>query len=195
MRGSHSLRPCLALMIGCASVPFAACGPLSEKEVDAAAGLNGSFEVARNGLPVNWLMYTPNTVRDADFQIVMDREVFQDGRQSLKFDVVRCDSRGGSRSPGFTNEFFDVGRFRGPETYRVSFWIRNSGAEYMFVAGPVSAKTGDMRVLRRDDSVVSDWTQYGFTIQVPNEQWLRMQLNVLSPGTLWIDDVRIEPVG
>ena len=65
----------------------------------------------------------------------------------------------------------------------------------MVSAGPVSAKTGDMQLLVRDDSEISEWTQFEYTINVPEQQWLRMQLNVLSPGTLWIDDVRVSKVG
>ena len=36
------------------------CNKMSEKVVDKSVGLNGSFEVSKNGLPVNWLIYTTN---------------------------------------------------------------------------------------------------------------------------------------
>ena len=153
--------------------------------------MNGGFEVSRNGLPVNWIMYTPNTVDNADFQIVMDQKVFREGRQSLRFDVNHCQGRGGRNAPGFTNEFSEVDRFRGAASYRVSFWVRNTGADNMFSAGAVNLKKGDMRVLGHDDAEIKDWMEFAYTIDIPNEYWLRMQLNVCSPGALWVDDVQI----
>ena len=48
------------------------CMNMSQHAVDKTAGLNGSFEVSEKELPVNWLLYTPNTVPDADFQIILD---------------------------------------------------------------------------------------------------------------------------
>ena len=185
-----------ATLLGLSAAAFlTACNPLSEHEVSAVAGMNGGFEVTQNGLPVNWLMYTPNTVKDGEFQVVLDREIVKEGLQSLKFEVERCDPRGAARSPGFTNEFYDIGKYQGPGSYRVSFWIRSSGADFAVSAGPVSAKTGDMQLLIRDDSEISEWTQFEYTIDIPEERWLRMQLNVLGPGTLWIDDVRVTKVG
>ena len=171
------------------------CNKMSEEEVDETAGLNGSFEVSRNGLPVNWLMYTPGTVKDAEFTILLDNQIVKEGRQSLKFVVARCSPRGGTRSPGFTNEFFEAGRFRGPGKYKLNFWIRNDSATYQVMAGGVSLKEGEMRVLVKDDSKADEWKQLEYTIDVPNEQWLRMQLNILSPGTFWIDAVEIEKIG
>jgi len=38
-------------------------------------------------------MYTPNTVPDSIFRIILDREVFREGRQSLRFDVKKSSSR------------------------------------------------------------------------------------------------------
>ena len=71
------------------------CVKMSEYVEDKSAGLNGSFEVSENGLPVNWIMYTPNTIPDADFQIILDKDIFKEGKQSLKFEVERCSSTGG----------------------------------------------------------------------------------------------------
>ena len=170
------------------------CQQLSEKVEDPAAGLNGGFEIDQRGLPVNWIMYTPKTVKAADFDIIIDRETFKEGQQSLKFEVRRATGQIGWHAPGFTNEFFDVGRFYGPAQYRLSFWIRNSGAEFIVAGGPVSLKGGDMRTLVRDNSSTDGWKQYEYTIEVPEEQWLRMQLNIISPGSFWIDGIKIEKI-
>jgi hypothetical protein len=93
------------------------CAQHSEKETDKSAGINGGFESAKNNLPVNWLMYTPNTVPDSDFIIELDKTIFKEGKQSLKFEVKKCSNNGGSVSPGFTNQFSEVGGFPGEGNY------------------------------------------------------------------------------
>ena len=100
-----------SLVFGLALI-LSGCNQMSEKETDASAGLNGGFEVSKNGLPVNWLMYTSTTVPNADFKIELDKIIFKEGKQSLRFDVKKCSSDGGWHSPGFTNEFSDIGELR-----------------------------------------------------------------------------------
>ena len=170
------------------------CNKMSEKVIDKTAGLNGSFEVSKNGLPVNWLMYTPNTVQDADFHIILDKEIFKEGKQSLKFDVERCSSTGGWKSPGFTNEFFEIGRYQGEGRYKLNFWVKNAGTEFSITAGGVAAKEGNMTTLIREHEQIDDWKLLEYEIDVPKDRWLRMQLNILQPGTFWIDDIRIEKI-
>ena len=167
------------------------CVQMSESKIDPAAGLNGGFEVTKNGLPVNWLMYTPNTVPNAQFEIVMDRETYKEGEQALKFVVDNCEWTGGWHSPGFTNEFFEVGRFWGEGEYILGFWLKNDGATFHVSAGGVSTKQGDMKTLIHSDQAVDDWNYHEFNISIKEGDWLRMELNILSPGTLWIDGVEI----
>ena len=106
------------------------CSNLSESFIDKSAGLNGSFEMSQNGLPVNWDMYSPATLPDADFNIIVDKEVYKEGKQSLRFDVRDCSAEGDWKSPGFTNEFIETGRFEGEANYKVSFWVINDGSEF-----------------------------------------------------------------
>jgi hypothetical protein len=167
---------------------------MSEHEKDISAGLNGGFEVSRNGLPVNWLMYTPETVPDSEFAIILDNENFKEGTQSLRFDVSECSSKGGWHSPGFTNEFFDIGKIEGEGTYMLSFWIRNDKTTFEITGGSVAPNKGDMKTLLNSSEQIDEWKQYTFEINVPKERWLRFQLNILQPGTFWIDDVRINEV-
>jgi hypothetical protein len=137
-------------------------------------------------------MYTPRTVDDAEFSIRLDREIVKEGQQSLRFEVARCSAAGGRNSPGFTSEFLHLGKYPGPGKYALSFWIQNDGAEYVVMAGGVSAKRGDMRVLVRDDAQTAEWQRLKFTIDVADDQWLRIELNILRPGTFWIDALDIE---
>jgi len=141
-------------------------------------------------------MYTPNTVPDAVFQIVMDNEIYKEGRQSLRFDVAKCSARGGGwRSPGFTNEFFENGKGRfGEGRYRISCWVRNEDSLFALNAGAVASLKGDMKPLITSDEKIGDWRLLEYEVDVPKDSWLRMQLNILKPGTFWIDDIRIQRI-
>ena len=174
------------------TILLTACNQMSEQIRDNSAGLNGGFEASKNGLPVNWLMYTSNTVPNADFKIILDNKDFKEGKQSLRFDVKECEDIGGWHSPGFTNEFFEVGRYNGQARYKLSFWIKNNGSKFIITAGGVESKGGDMRTLIEGDEDINDWKKLEYEIEVPKERWLRMQLNIMQPGTFWIDDINIE---
>ena len=168
------------------------CNQMSEEVKDKSAGLNGSFEVSINGLPVNWLMYTPKTVPDADFDIILDKEIYKEGLQSLKFDVKKCSSIGGWKSPGFTNEFTENGKYKGEGLYKLSFWIKNNETKFIVSAGGVSALEGDMKTLIAGNYQIDDWKLFEYQIDIPKDNWLRLEINILQPGAFWIDDVRIE---
>ncbi len=86
-----NIKPHYALILGFVMI-LAGCNQMSEKETDPSVGLNGGFEVSKNGLPVNWLMYTPNTVPEAVFEIKLDKNVYKEGKKSLRFDVKKCSS-------------------------------------------------------------------------------------------------------
>lgn len=168
------------------------CNQYSEKQTDTSAGLNGGFEISKNNLPVNWLMYTPNTVPNADFKIVLDKNIYKEGKQSLRFDVNKCSSFGGWKSPGFTNEFFEIGKYEGKGRYKLSFWIKNEGTEFKISAGGISAMKGNMITLIQENEQIEDWKLFEYQIDIPKDRWLKMELNILQPGTFWIDDIKIE---
>lgn len=167
---------------------FLGCNQFSEIEVDPSAGDNGSFEVSKNGIPVNWLMYTPNTVPAGEFEIILDKVEFKEGAQSLKFKVEECSSKGGWYSPGFTNQF-DVDK---ESVQHLSFWVKNQGAEFKIMAGGVSAMTGDMKTLIQSSEEINDWKYYEFSVPISSEfDQLRLEVNILKPGVFWIDDLQI----
>mgnify|MGYP000719235446 CR=1 FL=1 len=137
-------------------------------------------------------MYTPTTVPDADFVVKLDKDIFKEGKQSLRFDVKKCSSTGGWHSPGFTNEFFEIDKFEGEGIYKLSFWIKNHGTTFKVSGGGVAAMEGDMKTLIEGNEEIDDWKLHEYEIDVPKDRWLRMQLNILQPGTFWIDDIKIE---
>jgi hypothetical protein len=188
-----NIKPYYSLVLGVVLM-LSGCIQMSEIETDALVGMNGGFEVSKNGLPVNWLMYTPTTVPDADFVIELDKDDFKEGTQSLRFDVKKCSSIGGWHSPGFTNEFFETGRFEGESIYKLSFWIKNNGTTFNISGGSVAAKEGDMKTLIEDNEQIDAWKLLEYEIEVPKDRWLRIQLNILQPGTFWIDDIKIKKI-
>ena len=171
----------LSLLVGCASI--------SKEIKNSNAGINGGFEFEEHGLPVNWMMYTPETVREGDFQIVLDKTVKREGRQSLKFEVNQCSNIGGWLSPGFCQEY----PAKPNSKYKVKFWIKTDGCKFDFEGRAVTEKTAKrLFILERSESI-PDWKKYEFELVIPSEfDKLRIELNILSPGSFWIDDISNE---
>ena len=164
---------------------------MSETINDESAGLNGSFEVVKSGLPVNWSFYSPNTVSDGDFSIEMDTNDYVDGKQSLKFEVVECSSQGGLSSPGMMREF----AINPGNLYKLSFWIKNEGCKFKISSGGVSPKTGDVKKLIQTSDHIHEWKLYEYNIDISKEyESLRFEINILQPGTFWIDNIKIDEV-
>jgi hypothetical protein len=177
----------IALTIAVSCI-WVSCAQMSESVMDESQGINGSFEHAKNGIPYNWLLYTPNTVEKGDFDIFLDTLVFKDGRQSLKFSVRECSPAGGRRSPGLAKEF----AAKPGEKYQVSFWYFNQGSEFIAKVRGVSAFKGDYGPVFKSDDTTDAWTEYACEYTIPEKMnALRLDINILQPGDFWIDDIRI----
>ena len=185
MTTSTFARSTLVTMFGMA---LCGCLPMHASVTDSSAGLNGGFEIVKDSLPVNWLVYTPATVPSGDYDIVIDTTEFHGGKQSLKFVVRSCSAEGGWRSPGFSREL-DVEPGR---SYTVGFWVKNDGAEFVAKVGGVSATSGEYATIVRSSDHVGEWTYHERIYRVrAGFGKLRIEVNVLRPGTFWIDDVTI----
>lgn len=168
------------------------CTPLSESVSEPSAGLNGGFEVVREGLPAQWLVYTPATVPGAEFAFALDEAERREGSRALRFDVEACGDEGGWRSPGLAQEI----AVEPGATYDVSFWVRCDGSRWSAAWGGVDAKTGALERTDTSPCEEGDWRRVEARYTVPERyDRLRFELNVLSPGRLWIDDVRVERAG
>ncbi len=184
MRAALSYNPVAGLLI---AVLLAGCSS-SEYEEDPQAGLNGSFEVTRNGLPVNWYFYTPDTVSTGDFDIVLDTDNVRHGRQSLRFDVRESSAEGGKYSPGFFQEFDAVPG----ATYTVSFFVINDGTRFTSGVRGINPKTdGPFESIVEREASNRNWQRIEYKFTMPDHEALRFELSILSPGVLWIDDLSI----
>ena len=178
----------LAMYLSISGFGLYGCKEMSEQIRDPTAGANGSFEIVRSGLPVNWLIYGPSTVPDSDFDVFPDTTTSVDGHQSLKFTVRTCSGIGGWKSPGFSQEYPGASG----DLFNISFWVKSDGAEFQFDVGGVTAFSGERGPSVMSDSTLTDWHQYELEYTLPSDMdRLRVNFNVLSPGTLWIDDTRI----
>jgi len=86
----------------------------------------------------------------------------------------------------------EMGKYKGEGKYKLSFWIKNDGTEFKISAGGVSGMKGKMNTLIQENDQIADWKYFEYQIDIPKDRWLRMELNILQPGTLWIDDIKIE---
>ncbi|QXD24694.1 hypothetical protein F7C95_01975 [Opitutia bacterium ISCC 51] len=69
----------------------------------------------------------------------------------------------------------------------------NDGAEFLVNCGAVSAFDGRMDTIIRSNERISNWKRYTYKYTVPHEfKQIRFELNVLKPGSFWVDDVTIK---
>jgi len=175
----------------CALLVGAGCSPSSKQVEDPSVGMNGGFEHTRSGLPINWIVYTPDAVREGSCEVLLDDEDFKEGGQSLHFLVRDCSAEGGWHSPGITQEF----PVTPGATYAIRFWIKSEGCAWTVSIGGVAAKTGEYERLESSEFPAVAWREVEREYTVPPDfQRLRLELSITSPGNLWIDDVRLEPL-
>lgn len=160
----------------------------SERFDNASAGLNGGFEISESDYPVNWNLYTPKTVPEADFDLLLDNQKSKTGKQSLKFAVRKCRETGGWLSPGLTREL----EVDPNGKYKVSFWAQNEGSKFRFLLEGVQPKKGKNYVEIFSSETLMDWQKFEYEIiMTENYPKLRLELNIIQPGTFWIDDLTV----
>ncbi len=172
------------------AVVLSACIRMSIIEKDKRAELNGSFEITRAGLPVNWYIYAPASYKKG-YDLIFDTIDAKEGKQSLKFLVSQVESpHAGWRNPGFFGGFnATIGN-----QYNVSFWIKNSGCDFKVKVASEGNGMHSEKIIRTSDTIhVWKYFEYKYTVPetFPN---VRFEVNIFSPGSFWIDDVRIEKI-
>ena len=158
-------------------------------EQDPSAGLNGSFEKTKHHLPLNWTIYAA-TDYQKNYTLSYDTVFVKEGKQSLKFEIQKVDpSTQLSRKPGF------LGRIDATsgKKYKVSFWVKNKGCDFRVTV--YNAGNRNIEPIIRTNENFADW-KYFEQIHEVSEKFpmLNFEVNIFSPGTFWIDDVRIEKI-
>ncbi|MFY8172101.1 MAG: hypothetical protein ACOVJ4_05595, partial [Sphingobacteriaceae bacterium] len=83
-----------------ALILFAFQSCISNREIrDHSAGMNGSFEIVQNQLPVNWYFtryketIEQNDRSINDFDIISDTNDVKEGNRALKFVIRKCSNK------------------------------------------------------------------------------------------------------
>lgn len=178
----------IVLLVICAS---GCSSGMSEYIPDNTAGKNGSFEVIKSGLPLNWIVYTPKTIPTGDYSLIIDTTEYRDGKQSLKFLVRECSPNGGWHSPGFCMQY----KAEPGESYLVSFWVKNDSSEFIARIGGISETKGQYDTIVKSNETITSWQLFEYTYTIPRSMnGIRFEMNILQPGSFWIDDLRIEKI-
>jgi len=185
----------LALAAGVAVAMLAArLGSVTMIERDDTAGLNGSFEIVRSDLPVNWYVYR-QPLEDGRGELTFDVEDAPDGTQALKLVAHSVESRA-SRAAG-PGLFQTIDAETG-QAYDVRFWLKSDGAEVGLLIDSETPESRDPRnpirtLIAAEGADRSIWREFTFSYTVPDHyRNIRFELSMRTPGTVWLDDVRIE---
>jgi hypothetical protein len=119
------------------------------------------------------------------------------GANSVRFRVDSVDARGGWRSPGP----FQVVDAEEGRSYDVRVRLRNPESSVRLHVTSESAESRDPRtpmteIVAPGETGENEWREltYRYTVP-PHYRNVRFEVNAVAPGTFWIDDVRIEPIG
>lgn len=165
--------------------------PMSEQTLQPNAGLNGSFEVTNNQMPVNWLLYTPKTTPKASFTMKLDTTDPKDGLQSLQFRVKDCRNSGGWLSPGFAQEL----AVKPQETYKIAFWVKNHQSQFQIKISSTHGNKSHIGRISRSNEEYTHWQEFSYEYTIPEGMdKLRLEANILKPGITSFDAISVERV-
>eukprot|EP00825_Cyclidium_porcatum_P028628 TRINITY_DN30830_c0_g1_i1.p1 TRINITY_DN30830_c0_g1~~TRINITY_DN30830_c0_g1_i1.p1 ORF type:complete len:150 (+),score=9.73 TRINITY_DN30830_c0_g1_i1:43-492(+) len=143
--------------------------------------LTADLRLPKKDCRLTGFFYTKNTCKSGDFEIITDTTDYKEGKQSIKFQIRSCSDKGDRFSPGLANEI----EVKSGETYKISFWFKNSGCKFYYKIRGVSAKNGDEVPMQIISKITNDWKLIESTYTIPEQMnRLRFELNVLSPCTL-----------
>lgn len=172
--------------------PYKSRSGITIMKADRAAGFNGSFEYSKSGLPVNWAVY-PSLVEKKGCELKFDTTDPKDGKQSLEFIIQQGADVSQRHFPGIFQE-----RIILPErTYKTSFWIKNQGCRFKVELGTIKNEPHHhYTTVLNTAETMTNWTKFEFFSRAyEGETSFRFELRIYGPGTLWIDDVRVQEAG
>ena len=186
---SRSDRVSTAVILAVTGALLCACESGELIRSDGAAGLNGSFEITEDGIPVNWAFF-PNPEADSTFQIALDSEHAVDGIQSLKVTTKPSEMLAGFRSRRV--------QVQPGKDYRLSLSFKNEGCSLKVrrIVQDASGKT----VLRRDfiidtSAPLPQWEAFEEILLVSGDEANVLLIFLVDgSGRMWFDDVKVEEI-
>lgn len=172
------------------NIPFVVQNGVAVPEPDPLPLKNGDFEQAEGDKLADW------TQPHAGAGTSVDREVKHGGSASLRIEVDKLprDANGTAR----LEQTFPVKPFR---HYRLSVWaktenLRGADAESFVIATSSGGKRRNTYT-NLGISENQDWTQHQLIFNTLEATELRFTIGVSGArgGTLWLDDLTIEPAG
>lgn len=159
-------------------------------EHDSSAGFNGSFEKTKHGLPLNWHIYTSEEYQKS-YKLIFDNINVKEGNQSLRFEIHKIDTLilyEELIGPGmFSYADAEIGK-----KYKISFWIKNQGCKFNIHIGNQFFGFNSEDILETNENFTV-WTYFEYEYTIPESNpGICFGLNFMSPGTFWIDDIRLE---
>lgn len=184
----HNLK--FVLLLACGMMTHYACRSQMSEEVNIPeAGFNGGFETVSQHLPVNWILYTPKTVKEGSFKMRMDTTDFTEGKQSLMFDVKECSDKGGRYSPGISKEW----QVQSGATYQITLKVKIDQSRIRTRIHAVSAKKSGNVIAQEQTDISGGWKILSYEYTVPSDYTrLRLELNILSAGVVKLDDISVK---
>jgi hypothetical protein len=162
---------------------------LSESVNDESGDLNLDFEKFSMGLPTNWFVFSERTALSTRCRISADSINVKEGTYALCFDVASCSDKGGRCSPGITKEL----NVLPGSAYIITVWIKAEEARYMFSCSGINAlhESNGLRITNDEGS--HDWKKCTMYYKVPlDHDRLKLELNVLSAGRIWVDGICVQ---
>ena len=161
---------------------------------DESAGFNGDFEIVENGYPVNWVFLSKESIENKSYEVILDSQIVKSGKHSLKFLVhsVNDNSLEMYYNPGMFN--FHIDGSPG-ETFKTSFWVRNEGCRFIAkINSQEHPLEYEENIVQTKDSI-KEWKLFEYEYTIPPEyKSFGFYINIIEPGSFWIDDVRITKI-
>lgn len=154
-----------------------------------AAGLNGSFEAAEEGYPINWAFF-PNPESSTSLQVALDSEDVVDGKHSLKLVVKQND-----KTTGFRSRRIPV---QSGKKYRLAMSVKADGCTLKvnrIVQDPSGKKNLRSNIIANTEQPSATWQQHEETLTVAEgEAYVLLIFLIDGTGTLWCDNVQLEEI-
>ncbi len=156
-------------------------------EADENAGINGSFEINKANLPVNWyLLNTNNSSGEGLVQINTSLTNPADGKLSLQIKAPTFQkNEAGKPSIG------QILLVNPNSSYTIRFKVRSAGLVLRAKAGGLNDETDDFVEL--ETNAKSDtWISYELNIKTgPAQERLRLEFSAVTTGTANLDAVEV----
>jgi hypothetical protein len=171
------------------SLLLVSCGSNELSKRNDTAGLNGGFETTDSGYPVNWAFF-PNPEDGDLFDVSVDTGKAQKGNQSLQLDVHQSET-----TVGFRSQRIPV---QSGKTYKISFTTQRTGGNLKVRRIVQDASgTNNLRseIIVDSSTPSSDWQVFEERLLVSDKEANVVLIFLVDgPGTLWVDDVKVEVV-